>query len=286
MLKTGKSTVENLPRLQGLRKLGKNLNGYFGETVDIGAVLNRCVTAATTHGWTVEDLVLRPGIAVPAFIRLRSTKVRATSNSHRPMRVYISAGIHGDEPAGPLAVQQLLEKDAWPEMLDLWLCPCMNPTGFQANTRSNKEGIDLNRQYRAPSAPEIIAHTAWLERQPAFDLALCVHEDWESDGFYVYELNPDNRPPIAEAIVKEVTQVCPVDRSELIEGRPAREGIIRPSLDPRSRPDWPEAFYLITHKTRLSCTLEAPSDFPLHTRVEALSVGITAALEQMRHRGD
>jgi hypothetical protein len=42
-------------------------------------------------------------------------------------------------------------------------------------------------------------------------------------------------------------------------------------VDPRTRPDWPEAFYLLTYQTRLSCTLEAPSDFPLPVRVEALA---------------
>ena len=59
---------------------------------------------------------------------------------------------------------------------------------------------------------------------------------------------------------------------------PAHNGIIRPGVDPRSRPDWPEAFFLITHKTRLSYTLEAPSDFPLAARVAALVAAVTAAL--------
>ena len=76
-----------------------------------------------------------------------------------------------------------------------------------------------------------------------------------------------------------VAQVCPIDRSEIIEGRVARDGIIRPNLDPRERPDWPEAFYLITSKTRLSYTLEAPSDFRLQTRVAALVAAVNAALK-------
>jgi hypothetical protein len=29
-------------------------------------------------------------------------------------------------------------------------------------------------------------------------------------------------------------------------------------VDPRSRPQWPEAFFLLTHKTQLSCTLPDP----------------------------
>ena len=66
--------------------------------------------------------------------------------------------------------------------------------------------------------------------------------------------------------------------SESIEGREAKGGIVRPNILPRERPDWPEAFYLITHKSRLGYTLEAPSDFPLATRVNALVAGVSTAL--------
>ena len=125
---------------------------------------------------------------------------------------------------------------------------------------------------------EVRAHVAWLEKQPRFDLCLCLHEDWEAHGFYVYELNPDRQPSLAEAIVARVARVCPLDLSSVIEGREAQGGIIRPNLDPLSRPQWPEAFWLLTHKTRLSYTLEAPSDFPLSVRISALVSGVNAAL--------
>src|SRR2546425_1063936 len=143
------------------------------------------------------------------------------------------------------------------------------------------EEPDLNRQYLQPKAEETIAHIEWLKRQPSFDLCLCLHEDWESHGFYVYELNPDKRPSLAEAIVARVEQVCPIDRSEIIEGRPAQNGIIRPSVDPRSRPQWPESFFLLTCKTRLSYTFEAPSDFPLSVRVAALVEAVHAGVRRM-----
>ncbi len=157
----------------------------------------------------------------------------------------------------------------------------MNPAGFVLNRRENREGMDLNRQYLAPQAPETIAHIAWLSRQPTFDLCLCLHEDWESHGFYLYELNPDQLPSPAETIIARVGEVCPIDRSELIEGWPAQNGIIRPGVDPLARAQWPEAFFLITRKTRLSQTLEAPSDFPLAARVAALAVGVNTALRQL-----
>jgi protein MpaA len=262
-----------------VERLGKNIKGYGGERIDIDAVLHDCLAAAQSHGWTIGEI--HPAAKLILGLTRPATRPapHATRNTQHSPRLYISTGIHGDEPAGPLAALQLLQENAWPAGLDLWLCPCLNPTGFQVNRRENREGLDLNRQYRTPEAGETLAHVAWLERQPSFDLCLCLHEDWESHGFYVYELNPDNQPSLAEAMVARIGEVCPIDRSEVIEGRPAHNGIIRPGVDPRARPDWPEAFYLITHKTRLSYTLEAPSDFPLPTRVAALVAGVTAALE-------
>ena len=115
--------------------------------------------------------------------------------TRHPSRIYLSTGIHGDEPAGPLAALRLLQENQWPENAELWFCPCLNPMGFVLNRRENADGKDLNRDYRHLETTEVRAHIAWLERQPQFDLCLCLHEDWESHGFYVYELNPDeNRP--------------------------------------------------------------------------------------------
>jgi murein peptide amidase A len=270
----------------GLRRLGKNISGYLGVTIDIDAVLSSLVSAGRAHSWNIEEMAAE-GLDCLAFTRNagahkpgpKASAPPARGSDRPPLRVYISTGIHGDEPAGPLAIQELLTTNPWPCGVDLYLCPCLNPAGFRLNRRENSQGLDLNRQYQNPIAQETLAHIAWLKRQPRFDLSLCLHEDWESHGFYVYELNPDHQPSLAEAIVQDVAEVCPIDCSELIEGRPAQKGIIRPSVDPRSRPDWPEAFFLITWKTRLSYTLEAPSDFPLSARVAALVRGVKAALQ-------
>jgi hypothetical protein len=54
--------------------------------------------------------------------------------------------------------------------------------------------------------------------------------------------------------------------------------VIRPQLNPADRPQWPEAIYLRTHKTRQSYTMEAPSDYPLPARVAALVAGVRAVL--------
>jgi hypothetical protein len=262
------------------QRLGKNLNGYLGETIEVSSVLKDCVVFAERYGWSVEDIPVNNNVTLAALKRPGSVMAAGKlSESMREPRVYISAGIHGDEPAGPLAIRRLLQEDNWPAGFGLWLCPCLNPDGFIYNRRESPDGADLNRQYLNPQAPETSAHIHWLEHQPSFDLCLCLHEDWEAHGFYIYELNPENRDSPAAEIVKRVGQVCPIDNSELIEGRSAKGGVIRPDIDPRSRPQWPESFYLLSHKTRLSYTLETPSDFPLSVRVSALVVGVNTALE-------
>ena len=262
-----------------MQRLGKNQGAYFGETIDVRAVLRDLETAAQQNGWTSEVFHQAGDFKWLSLQRPAADRdAERVGGAGGAPHIYLSAGIHGDEPAVPLAALRLLRENQWPATVDLFLCPCLNPTGFALNRRVNDKGFDLNRQYLHLEAEETRAHVAWLARQPGFDLCLCLHEDWEANGFYVYELNLSEQPSVAEAIVQGVAKVCPVDWSETIEGWPARGGIIRPSADPRSRPQWPEAFYLITHKTRVSCTLEAPSDFPLPTRVNALVAGVNAAL--------
>src|ERR1019366_5902496 len=114
--------------------------------------------AAAGHGWTRDSIVIDdkdpvPGVAFIAYNRLSSAPRR---------NVYLSSGIHGDEPAGPLAMRQLLQENTWPADISFWICPCLNPTGFPINRRENSGGIDLNRDYRHLQSAEVRAHSQWL----------------------------------------------------------------------------------------------------------------------------
>ena len=256
-----------------VQKLGKNQGGYHGETIDIRAVLRATELAAQQFGWSSETFHTADGFNWLALHRAAGARIQ-----NPEFRIYISAGIHGDEPASSLAALKLIQENKWPENVEIFLLPCLNPIGFTLNRRENVAGIDLNRDYRNPQAAETRAHVAWLERQPQFDLYLCLHEDWESHGFYLYEQNPDERFSLAEKIIAAVKKISPVDLSEIIEGRAAVNGIIQPKINPAERPGWPEALFLISHKARQGYTLEAPSDFPLATRVAALVAAVNAAL--------
>ena len=264
--------LASLHEILPVERLGKNHGGYHGETIDVRAVLHNIESAALKHGWTVETFGQQSEFDLIALHRVPLRTPQST------FRIYLSTGIHGDEPAGPLAALRLLQENRWPADAELWFCPCLNPLGFVSNRRENADGKDLNRDYRHLETAEVRAHIAWLETLSQFDLYLCLHEDWESHGFYLYEQNPDLKPSLAEKMIEAVKSVCPIDHSEVIEDRPAKGGIIRPNLDPRTRPQWAEAFYLIMNKARQGYTLEAPSDYPLSTRVNALMAGVYAAL--------
>ena len=246
-------------------------------------MLHNAEAAARTHGWRIETFHESVDFKWFAFHRPAKVAVDHRAVDHRP-RIYISTGIHGDEPAGPRTALKLLQENHWPDNLEIILLPCLNPIGFVANKRENHGGLDLNRDYRNTRSAEIAAHIAWLEKQPRFDLYLCLHEDWESHGFYLYEQNPDARPSLAEPIISNVAKICPIDLSGEIEGRPAKNGIIRPNINPIERPDWPEALYLISHKSRQGYTLEAPSDFPLETRITALTTATRTAVDFLANR--
>jgi murein peptide amidase A len=260
-----------------VHRLGRNADGYFGERIDLTATLSACQTAALAHGWQ-EDFFPPDSLRRPVYFR--------KSPTGQGPRFYVSTGMHGDEPAGPLAAQRLLELNRWPNA-DLWLLPCLNPTGLRAGTRNNAGGHDINRDYRQPRTEEAQGHIEWLKDLPPLDLSLLLHEDWESHGFYVYELNGTNHPSLARAMVDAVRLVCPIDESAAIDGREVSEpGIIRPKLTPEERLDWPEAIWLGVNKGQLSYTIEAPSDWPLEVRVQALVTAVQAAMEAFCHPGE
>jgi protein MpaA len=65
----------------------------------------------------------------------------------RGLRVLVVGCIHGTECAG-LAVVRALELQP-PRRIHLWLLPNLNPDGYVAGTRTNADGVDLNRNFSA-----------------------------------------------------------------------------------------------------------------------------------------
>lgn len=197
----------------------------------------------------------------------------------RRPRIYLSSGVHGDEPAPPAALLHLLQSNFFDSRAHWFLIPMLNPSGFSAEQRENADGIDLNRDYLAPKSAEVKAHVAWLEKQPRFDLSLCLHEDWEATGFYLYELSRQQPSALAQGIRDAAAQHISPEPAEEIDGRPIDEtAIIRPASDPLLRATWPEAIYLFKHHVDLSYTFETPSGLSLPDRISAFHAAVTTAI--------
>ena len=128
-----------------VQKLGKNHGGYHGDTIDIRAVLRDVQASAQAHGWFPEIFHEAGGFK---WLALR----HSSPVTRHPSRIYISTGIHGDEPAGPLAALKLVHENRWPKNAEIYLLPCLNPAGFTLNQRGNANDIDLNRDYRNPKS--------------------------------------------------------------------------------------------------------------------------------------
>ncbi len=202
--------------------------------------------------------------------------------------VLLSAGIHGDEPAGPLAALAFLQQQPTSK-LNWLITPLLNPTGLAAGTRENQQGLDLNRDYHQPKSTEIKAHLAWLEHQPTPELFLALHEDYDATGFYLYEIQTSGQNTIHPAIFEKVRPHLPIEPGPLIDGRQSTgEGwFFKDHLPPlneflATEGGYPEALFLSQKGCPLSLTFETPTHAAtIETRITAHLAAITASLDQI-----
>lgn len=126
--------------------------------------------------------------------------------------VLVTAGLHGDEPAGveaALAFAELSCRD-WARDFHFCILPCVNPTGFAMGTRENAQGVDLNRAFGGRDSMPEVRLVKQLASERRIHLAVDLHEDWEAKGFYLYECVRYN-DPLGGRIAEHVGRVCPLD---------------------------------------------------------------------------
>lgn len=191
--------------------------------------------------------------------------------------IYVSTGIHGDESAATEGALAWLSRTRLSfDSFNLLAFPCLNPWGLVNNSRLDAAGRDLNRTYHDASIQPTGAHLALLAGR-RFDLALTLHEDYDADGIYIYEVK-GSPSYLAEQLLDAARPHVPSDTRRNIEGRPARSGVVRRALDPGEMPFFPEAFTLHFHHARRTFTIETPSEFSIDTRVAAQIAVIDRAI--------
>ena len=197
-----------------------------------------------------------------------------------PVRIGIFAGIHGDEPAAAFALVRFIRLlENYPELARgycLFLYPLCNPGGFADDTRNNRNGKDLNREFwRNTDEPEVRLLEAEL-REHALQGIVSLHTDDTSDGIYGYA----HGPVIAENLLRPALDAgaafLPRNDAGVIDGFRAKEGVIRAGYEGvlRSPPGVrPRPFEIV---------LETPQHAPNYLQEASLAVALHSILEEYR----
>lgn len=141
--------------------------------------------------------------------------------------VCFSAGIHGDEVAGPFAAVQFIEKydpKEYPN-LRVILFPAANPAGFDSKRRRNNLNRDLNRHFRKPrlSGENNLLYKFLKYENIFFFHAL--HEDLDEHRFYLYVYGSRDEQ-IYNEIIGLASNHFPIHKGRRICNDQAKKGII------------------------------------------------------------
>lgn len=235
-------------------------------------------TAAKKEGFEVGALGAIGAYLLPTLHR--------DSESKDAPHLYLSGGVHGDEPAGPLALLDLLRNRRLSRSIEWSILPVINPTGLAVRSRENANGVDLNRDYsRQPKTTEVRNHVQWLQTK-TFTAAVCLHEDYETDGAYLFELKSKWADSHAAELLEAMTPFTGIETRPFIDEMPNENGLMRPPIEAleKERSDLPEAIRLFFENTPWCYTLETPSQKLITERISA-HVAALGALSRIALEG-
>ena len=241
-----------------------------------GIPLRRLVRA---DGYDLYSLIT-PALTAPPppeNLKPKTRNLKPPADTLTPVGVYVSAGIHGDEPA---STEGLL---AWAEAqppgrlrkLPLLLLPCLNPWGLVNNRRGTADDVDLNRSFHLEKKLPVIRALKALVGPYQLAASLMLHEDYDGQGVYLYEVQRAAQLRDAhhwgEALLTAARAHLPTDPRPKIDGRKVAAGIHRRRIDHRrfAKIGFPEAIWLHLEHSARTFTVETPSEFGMERRVAA-----------------
>src|SRR3989337_4238781 len=190
--------------------------------------------------------------------------------------VFLSAGMHGDEPAGVESLLRFLEGSGvtgegikkWYDKYQFTIIPCINPTGIENGTRENIKGIDLNRKFGGKGGrdtPEEVRIIQCAVESRRFDLYIDFHEDVEGEGFYLYEELHKGGRCICGEIIADMSRRYTIDLRDRIDGFHNCCGVICPQKEektfPVRRSNLPFPLHMYLKGTRYCLTMESHTTF-------------------------
>jgi hypothetical protein len=201
-------------------------------------------------------------------------------NSADPIRIGLFGAIHGDEPAGALALAallaQLAQEPDQAENFQLQVYPLCNPTGFEDNTRHSRRGRDLNREFWQASVEAEVQLLEHELRTRHFNGIIQLHADDTSDGIYGFVRGHTLTENLLRPALAEAGKILPRNVNATIDGFAARDGIIYAAYEgvlAAPAQIEPIPFEII---------FETPQRAPIALQVQALVVAIRTILDDYR----
>jgi hypothetical protein len=197
-----------------------------------------------------------------------------------PIRLGIFGVVHGDEPSGGEALVRFLtaltRNPARARGYELTVYPVCNPTGYEDNSRHNRAGKDLNREFWRDSAePEVQILEAEL-RSNQFDGLIALHADDTCSGLYGYAHDRLLNESLLRPALAASERILPRDSRPMIDGFTANDGIIHEcfcgvlSAPPEQQP---QPFDII---------FETPALAPLAVQADAAALALQTILDEYR----
>ncbi len=241
-------------------------------------LVRRWKALRTTHDVRVREV---------ACVNAPRTLLCAEWGDHVLPAIALSAGVHGDEPAGPWALLAFVESRLLDPRFTYRIWPCMNPTGYDAGTRVSVDGTDVNRSFgRGGGSPEARAILT-ANRDRKFVLSIDLHEDCDAAGFYCYEYGGETIGERAVAALERAgfpidpladTFVTsgPLDDAQCVRKRgqiladPFSEGALLGGLS--------YTLAIARHAARHAVTFETPSQAAWEARLAMHRLGLQTAI--------
>lgn len=171
--------------------------------------------------------------------------IMAARRIHSPGNptVFISGGVHGDEPAGVMAALQFLDELDQHRNFNFIIIPCINPVGYAKNIREGSEFQDINREwFYETDSPENLAVMKFLSENSVYNYALTMdlHETRSQEkltsayppnerhplGFHMWEVCPNEDVRVGKDIIKAVKKVTDVCNWSHVWGDTNTDGVI------------------------------------------------------------
>lgn len=214
------------------------------------------------------------------------------------LSVLLSAGIHGLEPAGVYAIISFFEKHSkkYEDKFSFHAFPCVNPYGFDKNTRYDGNDRNLNREFKHDTKAKEI--NLILPRLKQYLFAMDLHEtlpefeprrEDEPQGglptdFYLWEVCEDKKKRLGHKIIKAIKKqgftVCKWDK--IFDDKNNGGVISYPENCGTKCYKSTNIFenYLEVNHTKQTFTIETPTGWKLEDRIKAQLVSLMTVLDE------